>query len=112
MKYGNKKTKIGGITFDSKREAERWSHLCLLQRAGHISDLRRQVSFVLAPSVKFAGARAAKPAIRFIADFEYIENGARVVEDVKSAPTAKLPAFQLKRHLMKHLHGIDVRIVT
>lgn len=111
-KYLNKKTTIGGFTFDSGREAARWSHLCLLQRAGHISELRRQVAYVLAPSVKFAGAAKAKPAIRFVADFEYIENGARVVEDVKSAPTAKLPAFQLKRHLMKHLHGIDVRIVT
>lgn len=112
MKYGNKKTTIGGVTFDSKREAERWSHLRILERAGHISDLRRQVAYVLAPSVKFAGARTAKPAIRFIADFEYIENGARIVEDVKSGPTAKLPAFQMKRHLMKHMHGIDVRITT
>ncbi|MNR64156.1 hypothetical protein D3C85_1866990 [compost metagenome] len=62
--------------------------------------------------MKFAGARAAKPAIRFIADFEYVEAGARVVEDVKSPVTAKLPAFQLKRHLMKFIHNIDVRIVT
>jgi hypothetical protein len=112
VKYKNKRTKIGDITFDSKRESERWSHLRLLERAGHISELRRQVSYELVPSVKFAGARAAKPAIRFIADFEYVEAGARVVEDVKSEVTAKLPAFQMKRHLMKYLHGIDVRITT
>jgi len=112
VKYRNKKTTIGDITFDSKREAERWSQLRLLERAGRISDLRRQVAYVLAPSVKFAGARSAKPAIRFIADFDYFEAGARVVEDVKSAPTAKLPAFQMKRHLMKSIHNIDVRIVT
>lgn len=112
MKYGNKKTKIGDITFDSKREAERWSHLRILERAGHISGLRRQVVFVLAPSVKFAGARAAKPALRYFADFEYIENGVRIVEDVKSEATAKKEAFVIKRHLMKHLHGIDMRIVT
>lgn len=112
MKYGNKKTTIDGVTFDSKREADRWSHLCMLQRAGRISELRRQVAYVLAPSVKFEGSTRAKPAIRFIADFEYVEAGARIVEDVKSKPTAKLPAFQLKRHLMKHLHGIDVRITT
>lgn len=112
MKYGNKKTKIGDITFDSKREAERWSHLRVLERAGHISGLRRQVVFVLAPSVKFAGARSAKPALRYFADFEYVENGARVVEDVKSPATAKKEAFVIKRHLMKHLHGIDVRITT
>lgn len=112
MKYRNKKTKFDGVTFDSGREAARWSHLLLLQRAGRISELRRQVTYVLAPSVKFEGAPRAKPALRFIADFEYVEDGARIVEDVKSTPTAKLPAFQIKRHLMKHLHGVDVRIVT
>lgn len=112
MKYGNKKTKVGDFVFDSKREAERWCHLRVLERAGRITELRRQVAYVLAPSVKFTGARAAKPAIRFIADFEYVEAGARIVEDVKSTVTAKLPAFQLKRHLMKSIHNIDVRIVT
>lgn len=112
MKYGNKKTKIGEITFDSKREAERWSHLRLLERAGHISGLRRQVSFELAPPVKFEGAARAKPALRYFADFEYVENGARVVEDVKSPATVKKEAFVMKRHLMKSVHGIDVRITT
>lgn len=112
MKYINKRTRVGDLVFDSKREAERWSHLQLLQRAGRISGLQRQVPFVLVPPVKFEGSAKKKPAIRFIADFEYIENGARVVEDVKSEITAKLPAFQMKRHLMKHLHGIDVRITT
>jgi hypothetical protein len=112
MKYGNKKTKIGDITFDSKREAARWSHLCILERAGYISGLRRQVAFELAPSVKFEGAARAKPALRYFADFEYVEKGARIVEDVKSEATAKKEAFVIKRHLMKHLHGIDVRITT
>ncbi|MGJ7555912.1 DUF1064 domain-containing protein [Variovorax sp. RB3P1] len=112
MKYGNRKTKLGKFTFDSAREAARWSHLRILERAGRISGLRRQVTYELAPSVKFEGARTAKPALRFVADFEYVEAGARVVEDVKSSPTAKLPAFQIKRHLMKHLHGIDIRIIT
>ena len=111
-KYRNKKTKVGGITFDSLAEAARWSELQLLERAGRITDLRRQVVYVLAPSVKFSGARAAKPAIRFIADFEYFESGARVVEDVKSPVSAKLAAFQIKRHLMLSIHGIDVRIVV
>jgi hypothetical protein len=112
VKYGNKKTKFDGVTFDSRREAARWSHLLLLQRAGRISELRRQVSYELAPSVKFEGAARAKPALRFIADFEYVEAGARIVEDVKSEPTAKKEAFVIKRHLMKSVHGIDVRIVT
>lgn len=112
MKYGNKRTTVGGLTFDSKREAERWGHLCILERMGRISGLRRQVRFELAPAVTFEGAKRAKLPLRYFADFEYIENGVRIVEDVKSSATAKKEAFVIKRHLMKSVHGIDVRITT
>lgn len=110
-KYGAKKTEFDGLMFDSKREAARWGELKMLHRLGRITMLRRQVAYILAPSVKFKGARAAKPAVKFIADFDYIEGGNLVVEDVKSPATAKLPAFQLKRHLMLSVHGIDVKVV-
>ena len=80
----------------------------LLERLGRIHGLSRQVAFELAPSVKFAGDKRAKPALRFIADFVYTEAGKQVVEDVKGII---LPAFQIKRHLMLSVHGIDVRIV-
>lgn len=36
--------------YDSKKEYERWLELQLLQRAGEISDLRRQVEFELIPA--------------------------------------------------------------
>jgi hypothetical protein len=111
-KYRNERVEFDGLKFDSKREAARWGELRMLEKLGRISMLRRQVAYELAPPVKFAGARARKPAIRFIADFEYLENGVRIVEDVKSTVTAKLPAFQMKRHLMLAIHGIDLRIVT
>ncbi|WP_431509766.1 DUF1064 domain-containing protein [Variovorax sp. DAIF25] len=110
MKYLNKKTVVDGLKFDSMREARRWSLLRTLEKAGRISDLQCQVAFELAPSVRLAGATRPKPPLRYIADFVYIENGARVVEDVKGGETANLAAFRIKLHLMKHLHGIDVRI--
>lgn len=109
-KYQNKNTTVDGIEFDSKAEASRWCALRLLEKAGAISDLKRQVPFDLVPSVKLAGARAAKPAIKYVADFTYVERGALVVEDTKSAATAKLSDFRMKLHLMKHVHGIDVRL--
>ena len=63
-KYRNKKIVAGdGTKFDSLAELNRWSHLQMLQRGGHISDLRRQVVFEMVPSVKFAGAARARPAI-------------------------------------------------
>ena len=46
-KYGNRKTEIDGLTFDSAKEAKRWGELKLLERAGRIRKLRRQVSYDL-----------------------------------------------------------------
>ena len=51
-KYHNKKVMIDGIKFDSKKEANRYQELKLMQRAGIISDLQRQVKYVLIPSQK------------------------------------------------------------
>jgi hypothetical protein len=107
-KYGNKKTIVDGIKFDSKAEARRWGELALLVKAGAISRVELQPVYVLAPGVKFDGDARAKPELRYRADFAYVEFGLRVVEDVKGVETE---AFRIKRHLMKWLHGIDVRVV-
>lgn len=110
-KYKAKKTVINGITFDSKAEAAHYAGLNILEKAGMISDLKRQWPFVLAPSVKISGEKRARPPLRYIADFVYIEDGRLVVEDVKSPATAKLAAFRMKTHLMKTVHAIDVRVI-
>lgn len=49
-KYSNKKVTIDGITFDSKKEANRYCELKLLQRAGKIKNLQMQVKYVVIPS--------------------------------------------------------------
>ena len=107
-KYGNKKIVLKGITFDSMAEANRWIDLNWMFHAGAISKLELQPVYVLAPGVKFDGEARAKPELRYRADFTYIENGVKVVEDVKGVETE---AFRIKRHLMKWLHGIDVRVI-
>ena len=48
-KYHSQKATYNGITFDSKRERDRYIDLLLLERAGEISELRLQVSFELIP---------------------------------------------------------------
>lgn len=106
-KYNAVKTVVDGITFDSKREAKRWQELRMMVRGSLIDELERQVSYELAPSVKIAGEKRARPALRFKADFRYIENGATVVEDSKGMPDT---AFRIRQHLMKSVHGIDVRL--
>jgi hypothetical protein len=108
-KYGNKKTVIDGIEFDSIKEAARWQQLKLLERTGAIDMLERQVVFDLAPSVKFEGKRVT-PALRYVADFVYRDQKVwvRVVEDAKGMRT---PVYKIKRHLMMSVHGIEVREV-
>lgn len=46
-KYGAKKEKRDGITFDSKAEAARYSELCLLQKAGEIQELKVHQRYLL-----------------------------------------------------------------
>lgn len=102
-KYGNTKVNVDGKHFDSKREAARWQELRLLERAGEISDLRRQVRYELVP--KMSGERP----VDYIADFVYRDkNGNEVVEDVKGVRT---PVYIIKRKLMLWRHGIRIREV-
>jgi hypothetical protein len=101
-KYRNKKITIDGMTFDSKREAQRYAELRLMERGGLIHGLRCQVPFELIPKQK--GERAAN----YVADFVYTENSQQVVEDVKGVRT---PVYKIKRKLMLERHGIRIREV-
>lgn len=109
-KYRAEKQVVDGITFASRAEASRYMDLKLLQQAGKVYDLRRQVPFVLAPAVLIRGAKRKSPALRYIADFVYMrsDSGQRVIEDVKGAMTQ---AYRIKRHLMavQGLHITEVK---
>lgn len=100
-KYGNRKlTAPDGQKFDSVKEYHRWGCLRLLERAGAISNLKRQVKYELIP--KQIGERACN----YVADFTYMENGRLVVEDVKGVKT---DAYKIKKKLMLWVHGIHIR---
>jgi len=87
-KYAAKRTELDGIPFDSKREAKRWAELCLLERAGEIADLRRQVVLELegrdGPLLTRTGRR-----MRLTMDFAYTDlaTGRTIYEDAKGVPT-------------------------
>ena len=49
--------------YSSKKEAKRAAELKLMERAGHISGLREQVAYVLAPSVVIQGRKRPGIAI-------------------------------------------------
>ena len=107
MKYRNKPCAVGGEKYRSQREAKRHQELLLLQRAGKIAGLAREVPFELLPGVKINGEPRARPAVRYVADFVYsdVAAGKVVVEDAKGVQT---PVYRLKKHLMKTIHNIDV----
>lgn len=112
-KYNNQPVEIDGFKFQSTKEGTRYQALKLLERAGQISDLRMQVSYVLNEAVKYEGEKRKTPAMKYIADFVYTEvaTGQLVVEDVKSAVTRKLRPYRMKKHLMLTVHGIEIREV-
>lgn len=106
-KYHNVKTVVDGIKFDSKREADRWLYLQLLERKNEISNLKRQVSFELFPSQRIDG-KVVERAWTYIADFTYEKNGALIIEDSKGMRTAD---YIGKRKAMLFLHGIQIKEV-
>lgn len=108
-KYRNIKINIDGIKFDSKREAERYAELKIMEKAKLITDLELQPKFVLQEGFKYQGKKE-KP-ITYIADFKYKElSGTVVVEDVKGVATKD---FNNKRKMFLYQHGqyYDYRIV-
>lgn len=106
-KYGNRRTEVDGITFDSRAEAARWLDLKALEKAGLITQLQRQVRYELVPKGKDSEGKAVR-AVAYVADFVYLDKGKTVVEDVKGMST---PVYRLKARLMKHVHGVEIREV-
>ena len=94
MKYGNKKTEVDGIKFDSKKEAERYSVLKELEDSGDIDCLELQPEYVVMEPFRHEGK--AIRAIKYIADFRYVDEGGAVVEDVKGFRTE---VYKIKRKL-------------
>ena len=97
-KYGNHKTVIGNITFDSKKESERYLELQMLVKARVIKDLKRQVRFEVVPKTE------TERAVYYVADFVYSENNKLICEDVKSDATKRDKAYIIKRKLFKYLY--------
>lgn len=121
-KYNNRKIIVDGITFDSKKEAGRYKELKILERAGIIQDLQRQVKYVLIPAqyepsgeIYTKGKEKGKPKkgkliereCAYYADFVYSTKGGElVVEDTKGVKT---PEYIIKRKLMLYVHNIKIK---
>ena len=120
-KYNNKKIEVDGMTFDSKKEANRYKELSLLQKAGEISGLRTQVRYVLIPSQREVSdevytrgenkgknkpGKLLERECTYVADFVYYKDGKVIVEDTKGFRTKE---YIIKRKLMLYVHHIQIK---
>jgi hypothetical protein len=121
-KYHNVKQVVDGITFDSKREAEYYLQLKLLQKAGEVIDFETHPKFVLQPAyrkccghiwldkpawdikgVKVCGNCKKKmqktSALTYSADFSVTYKDGHVeIVDIKGIETE---AFKIKRKMFE-----------
>ena len=119
-KYGNRKIEFEGQTFDSKKEARYYTELLLLEKAGTIKDLQRQVKFQLIPAQRepdIIGPKGGKKPgkliereVSYVADFVYtdLQTGQTVVVDTKGFRTKE---YTIKRKMMLYFHGIRIKEV-
>lgn len=119
-KYKNHKATVNGITFQSIKEARRYTELLLLQQGGVISDLQRQVKFVLIPAQREPDTIGTRGGVKkgkviekecsYYADFVYMQDGERIVEDVKGYKgSGAYSVFVIKRKLMLSVYNIKIK---
>ena len=108
-KYNARKVHEDGYTFDSIQECYRYRDLVLMEKAGAISNLVVHPVFLLQENFKDAATGKRHRAITYEGDFQYLENGVTVVEEVKGKPT---DMFRLKWKMFRKLYpNLDARII-
>lgn len=101
-KYFNRKVMLDGIKFDSKKEADRYLDLKLLNKLGLIKELELQKVFVLQPKYINNNGEHIR-AITYKADFFYYDNQKEqyIVEDTKGFKT---DVYKLKKKLFEYVY--------
>lgn len=102
-KYKNKKVVIDNILFDSKKEANYYTYLKLLEKAGKIKNLELQKKFILQDKFNLNGKTYR--AITYVADFVYEEKGQTHVVDTKGYRTE---VYKIKKKLFAKKYGIEI----
>ena len=121
-KYGNTKCELNGIRFDSKKERDRYIVLKEAVDKGMIDNLELQPTFELIPKITERIVKHLKTKdkieerfvqhpITYTADFAYVKDGVKVVEDVKASPKpyAIDEVFKIKEKLFRWKYGFSLR---
>ena len=124
-KYGNTRFfSEDGEKWDSKKEYNRWLFLKEAEKQGLISNIRRQVTYELIPSIKEeyiehlktkdkVKERMVQRPITYTADFVYTKDCKDIAEDVKASPNmaALDKAFLLKEKIFRWKFGYSIKRV-
>lgn len=109
-KYGNIKVVVDNIKFDSLKESERYKELKIALQGGAISNLRVHTKWPLIddPSLKYK--------LSYESDFDYIQEGTMIVEDVKGWDKIRkqfllTATFKRKQKLMLRKYNIEIKLV-
>jgi len=100
-KYGNRKVKVDGYTFDSVAESNRYLELKYMLLSGAIKDLQLQKKFVLDDGFRDNDGKWHRE-FTYVCDFYYYDNEKKdwIIEDVKSEATAKDKVYRIKKRFM------------
>jgi len=101
-KYGNVKTVVDGIIFDSKKEATRYGVLKLMESGGLIRNLRLQVPY----KIRVNRVHVCTYRADFVYEEKFHNGWKEIVEDTKGVKT---PVYNLKKKLMKAALGIEIQ---
>ena len=121
-KYGNHKIKNAYGTYDSQLEYARFIFLSNREKEGEITNLRRQVEYLLIPAqygTEIKHLKTKDKEVRvllerscsYVADFVYERNGKTIVEDCKGAKGIITEVAKIKKKLLLWVHGIELRYV-
>lgn len=92
-----------GQKFKSELEANFYNRMWVLQRAGEVQTIEREVRYELVVNGVFVAA--------YLLDFRITYTGGRIrFIDCKSQPT-KTPLYMMKKKLMLALYGIEIEEV-
>jgi len=108
-KYRNTVVEYDGNTFDSIKERDYYIELKLKQKAGIVKDIFCQVPILIEVNcIKICKYYCDFKIIYSDKSIEYVDIKAF---DKKNNKYITTPAFQLKKKLVKAVHGIDIKIV-
>lgn len=109
QKYRNKKTKIQGITFDSKLEANVYLKILELQKS-YDFKFELQPKYVLLEKFRFNGKAVRE--ISYVADFLiYVDNAKEYTEYVIDTKGIETPVFKMKRKMFQKKFNQDIILI-